>query len=100
MGFSGYLNPITNEAQVDGLIPEFKFPTTASHEAAHQIGYAAENEANFIGFLAASHHPDTYFRYSGYAFGLRHCLAELYRREPEMYSDLISTLNYLKNLST
>ncbi len=93
MGFSGYLNPITNEAQVDDLIPEFKFPTTASHEVAHQLGYAAENEANFIGFLAATTHPDRYFKYSGYAFGLRHCLVEIYRREPELYADIISTLN-------
>lgn len=93
MGFSGYLNPITNEAHVDGLIPEFKFPTTASHEVAHQLGYAAENEANFIGFLAATHHPDKYFEYSGYAFGLRYCLSELYRRDPETYSNVISTLN-------
>jgi len=45
MGFSGYLNPLTNEAQVDYLIPKFKLPTTAAHEIAHQLGYAAENEA-------------------------------------------------------
>ena len=32
MGFSGYLNPLTNEAQVDGLIPVYKFPTTASQK--------------------------------------------------------------------
>ena len=74
MGFSGYLNPFTNEAQVDGIIPIFKFPTTASHEIAHQLGYAAENEANFIGFMAASNHNDIYFKYCGYAFGLRFCL--------------------------
>ena len=51
MGFSGYLNPFTNEAQVDILIPKYQLPTTASHEVAHQLGYAAENEANFIGIL-------------------------------------------------
>ena len=93
MGFSGSLNPITNEAHIDGLIPGFKFPTTASHEVAHQIGHAAENEANFIGFLAATHHPDMYFKYSGYAFGLRYCLSELYRRDPESYSNIIKKLN-------
>ncbi|WP_411768288.1 DUF3810 domain-containing protein [Winogradskyella sp. A3E31] len=85
MGFSGYLNPFTNEAQVDVLIPKYKLATTGSHEVAHQLGFAAENEANFIGGLAAMHNPDPYMEYSGKAFALRHCLYELYRRDPEAY---------------
>lgn len=99
MGFSGYLNPLTNEAQVNSLIPPFKFPTTASHEVAHELGYAAENEANFIGCLAATNHEDIYFNYSGYTFGLRHCLHEVYLRNPEEYKRLITTINsgVLKN---
>lgn len=99
MGFSGYLNPFTNEAQVDGLIPKFKFPTTASHEAAHQLGYAAENEANFIGCLASINHDDPYFQYSGYAFAVRHCLFDLYRRDPEAYKRIFPKINkgILKN---
>ncbi len=99
MGFSGYLNPFTNEAQVDGLIPKFKFPTTAAHEAAHQLGYAAENEANFIGCLASINHDDEYFQYSGYAFALRYCLFDLYRRNPEAYKRLVPEINkgILKN---
>ena len=99
MGFSGYLNPFTNEAQVNGLISTYKFPTTACHEAAHQLGYAAENEANFIGSLAAIHNDDVYFKYSGYTFALRYCLAELFKRDPELYDVAILTVNtgILKN---
>ena len=99
MGFSGYLNPFTNEAQVDKLIPKYKFPTTASHEAAHQLGYAAENEANFIGALAAVNNDNLYFNYSGYTFMLRHCLGELYKRDPEKYELQIKTIRkgILKN---
>lgn len=93
MGFSGYLNPFTNEAQVDYLLPKFRFPTTASHEVAHQLGYAAENEANFISYLATTNHPDTYFKYSGYAFALGHCLNDLYLRNPDAYESVISNLN-------
>ena len=93
MGFSGYLNPFTNEAQVDGLIPSFKFPTTGSHEVAHQLGYAAENEANFIGSMAAMHHPDVYFNYSGFAFALRHCLHETFKRDKDLYEKLVSQVN-------
>ena len=68
MGFGGYLNPFTNEAQIDGIVPIHKYPSTGSHELAHQIGYAAENEANFIGYLACLNHPDPYFKYSGAIF--------------------------------
>jgi len=99
MGFSGYLNPFTNEAQIDGLIPLYKYPTTACHEKAHQIGYAAENETNFIGCLAAINNEDIYFKYSGYIFVLRHCLNEMYRRDEGCYEELVETVNkgILKN---
>lgn len=99
MGFSGYLNPFTNEAQVDGLIPTYKFPTTSCHEVAHQLGYAAENEANFIGMLATVNNDDLYFKYSGYTFALRYCLVDIYKRKPEDYKSILSTINkgILKN---
>lgn len=99
MGFSGYLNPFTNEAQIDGIIPLYKYPTTSCHEVAHQIGYAAENEANFIGCLAAIHNEDIYFKYSGNIFALRHCLNEIYRRDEGCYEELIEYINkgILKN---
>lgn len=99
MGFSGYLNPLTNEAQVDYLIPTYKFPTTTAHEMAHQLGYAAENEANFIGCLATINNDNLYLKYSGYSFGLRHCLNEIYRRNPELFEVIVETINVgvLKN---
>ncbi|MBO6880431.1 DUF3810 domain-containing protein [Winogradskyella sp.] len=99
MGFSGYLNPFTNEAQVNGLVPTYKFPTTSCHEAAHQLGFAAENEANFIGSLAAIHNDDIHFKYSGYTFALRYCLVEIFRREKDLYYEILSTVNkgILKN---
>ncbi|MGB5419516.1 DUF3810 domain-containing protein, partial [Algibacter sp.] len=99
MGFSGYLNPLTNEAQVDGLIPVYKFPTTSAHEVAHQLGYAAENEANFIGFLATTNNDNIYFKYAGYTFALRFCLNEIYRRNEALYESIIESVNpgILKN---
>jgi hypothetical protein len=66
VGFTGYYNPFTGEAQVNTTVPKFLQPFTASHEVAHQLGYAKEMEANFVGYLAASHSTDTLFRYSVY----------------------------------
>ena len=99
MGFSGYLNPFTNEAHIDNLIPSYKFPTTASHEIAHQLGYAAENEANFIGCLASINHKNVYFNYAGYTAALRFCLNEVYNRNPCLFEDMIADVNQgiLKN---
>jgi hypothetical protein len=99
MGFSGYLNPFTHEGHVDYLIPAHKFPTTSSHEEAHQLGYSAENEANFLGYLASINNDDIYFKYSGYTFGLKHCINEIGRRSPEQGEALLKKINpgVLKN---
>ncbi|WP_163408180.1 DUF3810 domain-containing protein [Flavobacterium ajazii] len=74
MGFGGYLNPFTNEAQVNDLLPMYNFPITSSHEMAHQIGFASESECNFIGVLATVKNENLYYKYSGYSFALRYCL--------------------------
>jgi hypothetical protein len=66
VGFAGYYNPFTGEAQVNTTIPAFLQPYTACHEAAHQLGYAKEMEANFVGYLAASASKDKRFQYSVY----------------------------------
>lgn len=77
MGFGGYLNPFTNEAQINTLKPKFSTPQTICHEMAHQLGYASESECNFLGFLAAWHHEDLYFKYSASTFVLHYCLYHL-----------------------
>lgn len=92
MGFNGYLNPLTNEAQVNTQILKYKIPTTASHEVGHQLGFAKENEANFIACLATMHHPDPYFRYSGFTFALRYCLNELYIRDKTKADELLKKI--------
>lgn len=65
-GFTGYYNPFTGEGQVRTDMPRMLLPFVASHEIAHQIGYASESEANMVGYLAALATNDNYFRYSAY----------------------------------
>jgi hypothetical protein len=64
MGYGGYYNPFTGEAQINDHMPEFMLPYIAVHEVAHQLGYAKESEANFIGYLAAMHSEDSLLQYS------------------------------------
>lgn len=99
MGFGGYLNPFTNEAQVNYLGPMYNFPTTTCHEMAHQLGYASESECNFIGFLASTKNDNIYFKYSGYSFALRYCLRNWEIRNPEIRKQLMKTIHpgILKN---
>jgi len=65
-GFTGYYNPFTGEAQVNTTVPKFLQPYICCHEVAHQLGYAKEMEANFVGYLAAAASGDTLFHYSVY----------------------------------
>src|SRR4029079_8132 len=48
---------------------------------AHQRGFAREDEANFIGYLACALSDDAYTRYSGYLFAQQQLLGELARRD-------------------
>lgn len=99
MGFGGYLNPFTNEAQVNNKIPMYNFPATTCHEMAHQLGYGSESECNFIGFLASTQNDDLYFKYSGYTHALRYCLVNIGMKDEEKFKELLATLHpgVLKN---
>ena len=99
MGFGGYLNPFTNEAQVNYLGPIYSFPMTTNHEMAHQMGFASESECNFIGFLASVKNDDLYIQYSGYSMALRYCLGNWQDRDVAVFKELLKTVNpgILKN---
>ena len=81
LGFTGYYNPFTGEAQVNTRVPEFIRPFTTCHEIGHQLGYAKESEANFAGFLAASASSDAAFRYSAYFDMYSYARGYLYRQD-------------------
>ncbi|WP_394750032.1 DUF3810 domain-containing protein [Spongiimicrobium salis] len=93
MGYGGYLNPFTHEAQVNGKMPIFRFPMVSGHEAGHQIGYSAENETNFIGYLVTVNNENAYFRYAAYAGALRYCLADIKRANEKTFQKIYKQLN-------
>lgn len=85
MGFSGYLNPFTGESQVNRKIPKSSFPATTCHEMAHQLGYASEDEANYIGYLACVTSDDIYFKYSGELLAVQHLLYSIAQDDKDLY---------------
>jgi hypothetical protein len=88
MGYSGYLNPLTGEAQTNAWINNYKTPVLTLHEMAHQLGFAKENEANFIAIIAGMNHDDIYFQYSASIFALRYCLNDLNRSDVASYEEI------------
>jgi hypothetical protein len=81
LGYTGYYNPFTGEAQVNTTVPVFVRPFTTCHEIGHQLGYAKENEANFAGYLSAKSATDPAFRYSVYFDLYGYGIRELYGKD-------------------
>jgi hypothetical protein len=64
LGISGYYNPFTGEAQIDQNYPDALKPFLVSHEMAHQLGYAKEDEANFMAYLSAETSKNKSLKYA------------------------------------
>ena len=103
-GITGIYFPFTGEANVNVGVPDLYIPSTTLHEMAHQRGYASEDEANFIAYLASINHPHIDFKYSGYILALNHTANAIYKADYEVYAELSKNisegvLNDLRNNS-
>jgi hypothetical protein len=87
-GFTGYYNPFSGEAQVKTTVPEFVKPFILCHEIAHQVGYAKENEANMVAFLAGRESNNLEFRYSAYYDAYTYAIRELVRFDTTRFKEL------------
>lgn len=94
MGFSGYLNPFTNEAQFNSKVPKYGLPMTICHEMAHQIGYANESECNFIGFLAAEKNNDLYFKFAANTLALKYSLRAIQTFDEQKSKQFYEKINF------
>jgi hypothetical protein len=92
-GITGFYFPFTNEANVNMTEPVSFLPFTTAHEMAHQRGFAKEDEANYISYIACINHPDVNFQYSGTFAALSYSLNALRRNDLEKYKTLILTCN-------
>ena len=79
LGITGIYLPFSGEANVNDTVPDPDLPFAASHEIAHQRGFAREDEANYLGYLACRLHPDADFRYSGLLSASVYVQEALYR---------------------
>lgn len=93
LGFTGYYNPFSGEAQINTTVPSFILPFTTCHEIGHQLGYAKENEANFAGYLSAKSSANPAFQYSVYFDLYIYAASELYLRDSTLLKHIRDELN-------
>ncbi|GHE31574.1 hypothetical protein GCM10017764_13370 [Sphingobacterium griseoflavum] len=82
---TGYLNPFTQEVQVNAVAPSTSYPFTVVHELAHQMGIGFEDECNFIAFLALHDHSNLRYRYAAYYETVAYLLRPLYFQDEQQY---------------
>lgn len=92
-GITGIYSPFTGEANINVSSPDIYIPFTTLHEMAHQRGYASEDEANFLAYLACINNKDYDFQYSGYILALKYTSSALAKTDHD------SLINANRNLS-
>jgi len=92
-GISGMYFPFFVEANVNTDMPYSAIASTTLHELAHTLGFAREDEAEFIGFLAGIHHPDPDFKYSAKLNAFIHASNALYRADSDTWQEVTASLS-------
>lgn len=88
-GVFGYYNPFTAEAMYNAKLPSTSLPFTLAHESSHQLGYAREQEANFIGYLIGKNSENLDLKYSTEYFVLKSLLNSLAEKNPDFVKEVI-----------
>ncbi|MDR4952953.1 DUF3810 domain-containing protein [Chryseobacterium sp. ES2] len=88
-GILGYYNPFTAEAQYNSELPHTFIPFTTAHESSHQLGFAREQEANFVGYLIGIHSTNSELRYSTEFFTLKSLLRFIVEEDPQFVKNIL-----------
>jgi hypothetical protein len=88
-GILGYYNPFTAEAQFNSQLPNTYIPFTSAHESSHQLGFAREQEANFVGYLIGIDSKNAELRYSTEYFTLKSLLNFIVDKDQEFVKSVL-----------
>lgn len=88
-GHTGIFWAPTGESGVPLHCPMADLPFIMCHEAAHRLGLASEQEANFAAYLACAGSDDVRLRYSGAYNAFCYCWNALYRSNPDRAVELL-----------
>jgi len=90
LGVTGIFVPLTAEATVSPHTYPASLPFTICHEMSHRLGACAEEDANFLAFLACVDSGDIQFRYSAWYSAFLYCYNSLYEASPETAAAIVS----------
>ena len=76
-GITGITIGLTGEAGVNPALPDILLPYAMSHEMAHRMCIATEEDANFAAFLAGHVNESLEYQYSAYFMAYRYCYTSL-----------------------
>lgn len=71
-GVSGIFSPFTQEAHFDPGLDPLDLAFVAAHECGHLAGFAPEDQASFVAWLALDRAPHPYLRYASSVSALAH----------------------------
>ena len=89
-GTTGVYCPWLGEASINTDIPVYELGHTATHEIAHTMGFAKENECNFLAWLACAESEQPDFVYSGHLAAYIYCVQALYDADKDLWRDAAS----------
>ena len=92
-GIHGYYNPLSGEAQYNKFILPFMHPFVISHEMAHQLGIAREEDANLMAYIIGVKSNNKAFQYSAYFNLYLYSSGNLEEKDKKMADELYQTLN-------
>jgi len=87
----GIFIPFTMEPNVNVDMPDSGLLSAACHEAAHAQGFAREDEANFLSYLACMASGDPELEYSGTMLALTTSMNSLATYDGEAFKKIAST---------
>ena len=91
---TGYLNPFTQEVQVNDIAPTVSYPFTIVHELAHQMGVGFEDECNFIAFVTLHNHKNLNYQYAAYYETVQYLLRPLFYQDEQRYKFYVDKLSH------
>ena len=92
LNVAGIFVPYTGEPNVAMGQPDPSRLFSACHEMAHQLGWAREEEANFVGYAVCRRHPDADYRYAAAQGALRYALGTLQWIDPDAAASVSTTI--------
>lgn len=91
-GHTGIFFAATAEAGVPLNCADADLPFVMCHEAAHRLGLAGEEEANFAAYVACASSDDARFAYAGHYKAFVYCYNKLRAKAPERAQELFDAL--------